>query len=140
MKTPREVLLSRHAKVELRLDAIRRAVVAEHVVPTRQADRRGSRRPWWRALVELFWVDRRVWAGLAAVWLVILGLNLGSRPGGGGKAVIAAGRFSGAELRVVLLEQVRLRQELMGESVASAVTAASTHGPRSDRKATWQAM
>jgi hypothetical protein len=74
MKAPREILWSRHAETEPDLDALRERIV-------------GRLRPqpattWWtNAWHELLWQPRLIWAGLAAVWLVILGGNrLALRP------------------------------------------------------------
>jgi hypothetical protein len=102
MKTPREVLLNRHQAVVPKLDALRRKVTERLSTereeiredgtctrlrarmeeragggwPARVAPRHG---PWrwltvpWR---ELIWPCRRIWAGLAAVWIIVLAVNL----------------------------------------------------------------
>ncbi|HEY3863411.1 MAG TPA: hypothetical protein VGO59_16150 [Verrucomicrobiae bacterium] len=67
MKTPREVLFQRHRAVEAKLDAISRAAAR----PSPRAV--NFLRDFW---LEVFWTPRRIWAGLAAVWLVILAANL----------------------------------------------------------------
>ena len=71
MKTPRQVLLDRHADAQASLDAIRRSAVA----PMRQ-----RRRPW----LELLWQElvlpiRPLLAGLSVVWVLILALHLTTR-------------------------------------------------------------
>ncbi len=79
MKTPREILLQRHKAAEPQLDALRRAVVEKiHNQETRQGNSvfvslwlRCSTTVWR----ELIWPSRRGWAGLAAVWAVILAMN-----------------------------------------------------------------
>src|SRR6266498_4238015 len=49
----------------------------EGVYPDSSCDtHHGSRAPWWR---ELLWPCPQAWAGLAAVWAVVLVLNLASR-------------------------------------------------------------
>lgn len=78
-QTPRDVLLGRHRPAGPKLDAIRRAVVAREVCD-RPAERRPQ--PWaglagvlgtpWR---ELILPNRRLWSGLAAVWVAILVIN-----------------------------------------------------------------
>lgn len=68
MKTAREILWQRHADAEPDLDALRRRVVAGLRAETSPG--------WWRtAWLELIWRPRLAWAGLAAVWLLILGVN-----------------------------------------------------------------
>lgn len=71
MKTPRQVLLDRHADAQASLDALRRSVVD----PMRQ-----RRRPWlgilWQELVQPI---RPLLAGLSVVWVLILALHLTTR-------------------------------------------------------------
>jgi hypothetical protein len=71
MKTPRQVLLDRHADAQASLDALRRSVVT----PIRQ-----RRRPW----LELLWQElvlpiRPLLTGLSVVWVLILVLHLTTR-------------------------------------------------------------
>ena len=87
MKTPREVLLARHRGIEPKLEQMWPFVAAV-------CDRRGSRevgahtrqRPTgqggkaplqllWR---ELIWPCRRVWAGLACAWTLIIVVHVAS--------------------------------------------------------------
>ena len=79
MKTPREILLQQHRAAEPKLDAIRRAVIAS--LPLKPAALAPGLPPalvrgLWR---ELNWSGFPRWAGLAAVWVVILALQLASR-------------------------------------------------------------
>lgn len=68
-----------------------------------------SRVPWWR---ELLWPCPQAWAGLAAVWVVILALNASSSDG---PPVLAAKpQPPPPEIRVALREQRRLLAELIG--------------------------
>jgi len=86
MKTPREMLLERHRAVAPKLDAVRQSAVAA------VCDRRTGtvdaheRRPqaaatsaWHVLWQELIMPSRRIWAGLAAVWLVLAVVNLSQR-------------------------------------------------------------
>jgi hypothetical protein len=85
MKTPREILLKHHQTAEGRLDQIRQGVVAGIRRQETSANARSAARELpllaaaalklWR---ELVLPSRGIWAGLAAVWLVILGYNLNS--------------------------------------------------------------
>ena len=77
MKTPREVLLGRHRNVEPKLDEMWSSVAAV-------CDRGGSREIGahraplpllWR---ELIWPCRRVWAGLACAWTLIIVVHVAS--------------------------------------------------------------
>jgi len=86
MKSPRELLLNKHRTVSPKLDVIRREVVAQ--LPRASARRVGD--GWlagcdllaWllaRLWTELFVPCRRIWLGLAAIWCLVIALNLSSR-------------------------------------------------------------
>ena len=87
MKTPREILLKRHQSAAPKLDAIRREVVAElnHQDTKAQSWTEnltswclgGSNKLW----IELIWPCRRIWTGLAAVWILIFIVNFSQRDG-----------------------------------------------------------
>jgi hypothetical protein len=85
MKTPREILLARHQAAIPQLDAIRQSVVAELNRPaTRKqnflaslvAGLRDGSNPLWR---ELVWPCRRIWTGLAVIWILIFAVNFSQR-------------------------------------------------------------
>ncbi|SRR6266511_1082063 len=82
----------------------------EGVYPDSSCDtHHGSRAPWWR---ELLWPCPQAWAGLAAVWAVVLVLNLASRePAQVAKTSKAA---PAPELLIALREHRRLLAELIG--------------------------
>jgi len=81
MKTPREILLERHRAAVPKLDAIRREVVKE----LNNQDAKTESFPFLfaplrlccsnRIWSELIWPCRRVWSGLAAVWILIFAVN-----------------------------------------------------------------
>lgn len=78
MKTPREVLLQRRSAVQPRLDAVRAAVLA--TLPQAQQSGALVHPSWWQvALWEIFGSARTAWAGIAALGLAALGLDLASR-------------------------------------------------------------
>jgi len=85
MKTPRELLFTKHRAAEPHLDTIRQAVMDE----LRHHDAKSQTWPtyfvsWllrcstplWR---ELILPSRRIWTGLAAVWLLLLIINVSQR-------------------------------------------------------------
>ena len=134
MKTPRELLLARHAAVQPKLEALRREFVAEHTnVRTAEATtaRPGLLAQFW---MELFWSCRRAWLGLAAAWAVILTLNLAAQPTSAPALNLANRYQSSAELRLALGAQYRLRAELLGNGPTEPVARPKPIGPapRSD--------
>jgi len=86
MKTPREILLARHRAAGPKLEAIRRAVVTEelnHQVTKSQSRAAGlvsscldGSKVFWR---ELIFPSRQIWAGLAAIWILIFAANVSQR-------------------------------------------------------------
>lgn len=74
MKSPRDLLLSRHQAAQPELDRLRRAVVARAWKPQVP----GLKGSWSEWAVDFFrealWPWRRAWFGLATVWVVILAL------------------------------------------------------------------
>jgi hypothetical protein len=86
MKTPRQILLARHPAVEPKLDRIRRAAVQVAADVNRRSP--AHHEFTFTATVscalaslyrELIWPCRKIWAGLAAVWLVLLSVNFALR-------------------------------------------------------------
>ena len=76
MKTPREILFQRHEAAGPKLDALRHEVVARHCA---SAERDPAGHPvdiLTRLWLELFCPCRHFWSGLAAVWVVLLLVNL----------------------------------------------------------------
>ncbi len=64
-------------------------------------------------LLALFWPYPKAWAGLAAVWVVILGLNLSSRdPAGAEMARRPA--LPSPQIRQMLKQQAQMFAELLG--------------------------
>ncbi len=110
MKTPREILLARHYSTEPRLDALRHRVVAGLAVEPLPAAR-----SWLVALEDFLRLPRPVLGGLAAVWLIIVALNLASRDtvAPSSRAPQQMTRTSKETLQA-LHEQKRLRAELVG--------------------------
>jgi len=129
MRTPRELLLARHANAQPKLDALRRRVVAAHAGAelTVAAARSDILAQVW---MELFWSCRRAWLGLASAWALILILNLTTGPAATSATDLASRTPPPAEIRLALAEQARLRAELLGTDQPSAQVRKPL-GPRS---------
>jgi hypothetical protein len=98
MKTPRELLLQRHQAIEPKLNAVRQnALVA--------LERPGMAQSWRMFVFSLRWHL----AGISAVWIAVLLLNLGSPPGS--TVVIAREKIPTA--RVLLEALLKNRRELL---------------------------
>ena len=102
MKTPREILLQRHQAIEPKLDAVRRNALAALSGSHTPASFAQS----WR---EFVFAMRWHLAGMSAVWIAVLLLNLGSAPGS--TVVIARDKIPPA--RVLLEALLKNRRELM---------------------------
>lgn len=108
MKTPRDMFLERHRAAEPALDIIRRRVVADlkSVAPKQPI-----------SLSVLLWTElvlpcRRIWAGLAAVWVVILVLNFENQAPGISEASHGLATEISPQAMAILAEQWRLQDEL----------------------------
>jgi hypothetical protein len=82
MKTPREILLERHQTAAPKLDAICRAVLAElNHQDTKSPSLFAALVSWCLGGSKIFWRElvfpcRQIWAGLAAVWILIVAANV----------------------------------------------------------------
>jgi hypothetical protein len=86
MKTPREILLAQHRAAEPKLDAIRRIVVTEELnsQATKEQSPGQSLVSWFLGCSNGFWrglifPSRRIWTGLAAIWVLIFIINFSQR-------------------------------------------------------------
>jgi hypothetical protein len=83
MKTPREILLARHQSAMPKLDAIRQDMVGELNNHCTKEQSFGLVARWLGGLkniwLELIFPSRRIWAGLAAVWILIVAANFSMR-------------------------------------------------------------
>ena len=136
MKTPREILLSRHSQANAKLDALRKTVVEEvgrRTSKDHEFTFAAARHPWLAALVrELIWRPRWIWSGLAAAWAVILAVNL--HLNADAPRLAAKSSPSSAEFILTAREQERVLAELTGNSPMPAVTTTRRHEhqPRSE--------
>ena len=152
MKTPREILLKRHQAAQPQLDRIRERVVLgleergawsvgsvergrhfdaltlqRSTLPTLHVAARTAAQLWW----QLIWPSRRIWAGLAVVWLALLAFNLGQ-----GAPVSGGARSAPAPVMVQsFVEQERLLAELLqpGKPAPVAEQPRPATRPRSER-------
>jgi hypothetical protein len=136
MKTPREFILERHRSADEKLQSIRpdelAALAAASSVQAATADRprfslvlaattfwRESIRPW-----------RRVWAGLAAIWIAILALQISSTEHPGTSAKFAAS--SATQALAAWQERNRLLAQFLGPDAPRLVLKPALPGPRSE--------
>src|SRR4051812_32642609 len=117
MKTPREILLERHQVVRLKLDAIRHTVVGKLNNKGTKEQNQGLNlvslflrcgENIWR---ELVLPSRRIWAGLAATWLLIAVFNLSMNRS---SHVRLAASSPSLEMIQAYRQQERLLAELIG--------------------------
>jgi hypothetical protein len=118
MKTPRDILFARHQAAVPKLDAIRRAAVAELNNKDAKAQSRAvhfmslclccSDKIWQ----ELVWPCRRVWTGLAAAWVLIFIVNLSQRDS---LQVHLARSTSSAGMTMTFRDQQKLLNELFAD-------------------------
>ena len=117
MKTPRDILFARHQAAAPKLDAIRREVVAELNNKVTKEQR------WPASLVasllccsnklwlELIWPCRRIWTGLATVWILLFVANVSMHDGS--QTVIA--KSSTTEMIMTFRDQQKWLNELLAD-------------------------
>jgi hypothetical protein len=126
MKTPRDILFARHQNTAPKLDAIRREVLSAEFQNENQI-------PFfvnlplalWR---ELVWPCRRIWSGLAAVWVLIFVFNFSQRD----KSEMMAGKtpLPSPDMILVFRQQERLLAELIGPNEMRIAEPPKTFLPR----------
>jgi hypothetical protein len=136
MKTPREILLQHHRAAEPRLDEIRRTTIAQLEKPSGTRAERLPLRALFTLWRELIWPCRRTWATLAAVWLLMLVMNVSLRDPG--QATLANSSPSRG-MMLALQQQEQLLAELSEphkSRVATSPPKPAAPRPRSDRSGT----
>ena len=129
MKTPRELLLKRHEAALPNLDALRAAAL-----PARSQLSTFNPQPasLWK---RLFGPNPLAWAGLAAVWLVLLAVNRnGSEPAT--STASHANQPSEAAVAEIVRENRRQMAELLNldEPQAAPTPRSELHPKRSQRR------
>ena len=126
MKTPRNILFARHQVAAPKLDAIRREVMAAELnnQETKEQSQRSNFVAWFlcclnKFWLELIWPSRRIWAGLAAVWILIFVFNFSQRD----PAELMARKSPppSPEMVLTVRQQERLLAELIGPNEPHAV-------------------
>jgi hypothetical protein len=118
MKTPREILFNRHASTNEKLDAIREEAVraAADVNRTGAPGRElNLATAFLRALMfsrDLLWPAPKAWAGLAAVWILILAMQFAARDHS--QTVAKNTAPPSPEVILALKSQEQLMAELVG--------------------------
>ena len=129
MKTPRDILLARHRAAESKLDTIRQATVSavcDHRHPD-AADKRAE--PGATSILLLLWRElivpgRRIWAGLATIWILIIIVNFSQRD----RAELMAGETPSLSPQAI---QVLWQQErLLAEGNGPVETKAAPPAPK----------
>ena len=89
---------------------------------------------WRRALVNALWPCPKAWAGLAAIWLVILGVNVATQDKS--KTVAQHTIQSSTVQLMAWKERERLLTELIGpaDTTAAVPRKPAGPGPRSERR------
>ena len=118
MKTPRDILFARHQAAVPKLDAIRRSVVIqlnnqetkEQSFPASLvASLLGCSNKLW---LELVWPCRRIWTGLAAVWVLLAIVNFSQRDG---SQVHLAKSTTPAAMTMTFRDQQKMLNELFAD-------------------------
>jgi hypothetical protein len=137
MKTPREILLDRHRSTGPKLDALRETALAT-AFSGAECDAKQPpeiRAPFAIRVAQVLWRElfipcRGIWAGLAAVWTVILVLNL---PAGEKHTQLAI--FSSPpdkQVLAVLREQKEMLAQFIEPMIPSPAIRPKTPGPRGE--------
>ncbi|HZL13265.1 MAG TPA: hypothetical protein VFC85_03905 [Verrucomicrobiae bacterium] len=134
MKTPRDILFARHENVEPKLDAIRLSVARElNNKETREQSFQeffaslflGCSKNFWD---ELIFPCRRIWTGLAAIWILIFVVNLSQRD----PAEMMARKSPppSPEMIMAFRQQEKLLAELIGSNEPRIAEPPKTFSPR----------
>ena len=140
MKTPREILLQRHQTADTQLDEVRREALAQLQPQTKAHGEPLPIRVLLKIWFELIWPARRIWAGLATAWVLLLITNAnlsGDQPG-----TATAKNSTPADLRQKYQEEKQLLAELSGalEPRIVAPPMPFTPRPHSEVRNRWETV
>jgi hypothetical protein len=130
MKTPRDILFARHQSTVPKLDTIRRQIVSAEFLQVGQASSLSPSKKTKQSETgkmpvllliwhELVWPSRRVWEGLAAVWILIFVFNFSQRDPS--ELVARKTPPPSPEMILTFRQQEKLLAELIGPNEAQAV-------------------
>ena len=136
MKTPREILLDRHRNAQPKLDAIRREVLAEFV-QTKPAIEKPRPAPAFSfsSLASKLWSElilpcRHIWAGLAAVWMLIVALHLAAGSDQAPGITVNQVSKPGPEIVAAMRERRELMAQLLDPFTSLPAARSKVPGPR----------
>jgi hypothetical protein len=126
MKTPRDILFARHQNAASKLDVIRRKVLnAEFQTENQNPFYFNFPLLLWR---ELIFPCRRIWTGLAAVWIVIFVVNFSQRDPS--ELMAQNTPPPSPEMILAFRQQELLLTELIGQSEPQNTEPPKTFSPR----------
>jgi hypothetical protein len=131
MKTPREILTEKHKSAAPKLDALRQEIVAQLNQRPKAQRKKVILVPWRLGGLKLLWHElflpsRRIWTGLAAIWIVILAVNFSMRD----HAPTDMAKSVSPEMVQTFKQQEQLLTELIGPIDSSAAEPQKSYTPR----------
>jgi hypothetical protein len=131
MKTPREILLARHQSATPKLDAIRRECVDHASVSLAPIVGEGRGEGAAFRFLQLLWHElilpsRRIWTGLAAVWILLFVANVAMRD----HTPMTMAKSPSPEMVQTFKQQEQLLTELIGPLDLSAAEPQKPYLPR----------
>jgi hypothetical protein len=135
MKTPREILFARHQAAAPKLDAIRQSsvtAVCDRRASTNVAHKRRSQtaatitlKTLWH---ELVFPCRRIWTGLAVIWILIFVFNFSQHDPS--ELMARKTPSPSPEMILTFRQQEKLLAELIGPNETQAAEPPKTFSPR----------
>jgi hypothetical protein len=134
MKTPREILFAGHQAAAPKLDAIRREIVAEsNNKVTKEQSLPAVFVSLFLCCLKTFWCElifpcRRIWTGLAAVWILIFMVNFSQRDPS--ELMARKTPSPSPEMIVTFRQQEKLLAELIGPNETQATEPPRIFSPK----------
>jgi hypothetical protein len=125
--------LERHQNTSPKLDAIRCEVVAGLNRQDTKAQSRAENLESWclggsnKLWLELIWPCRRIWTGLAAIWILIFAVNFSQRDP---SKLMARKTPPSPQMILAFRQQEKLLAELIGQNEPQAAEQPKTFSPR----------
>lgn len=133
MKTPRDLLLERHRQQVPALDQLRERVISQELGEAIARPCQNAAPNWLATLCDWLNFQRAAWSGLAALWCVILGLNLAAEREMGTSVTASAPTDSAQFLAALQENRAQLAALLFDEEAGDDSTNLEAKpGPRSD--------